>query len=480
MSSIILLQTLQRMITLIMADVGLGTGKTTTARKMGELYYDIGILATKEVLEVSATDLVGEYVGQTGPKTQKLLEKALGKVLFIDEAYRLAEGHFAKDAMDEIVDRMTKPEFTKRLIVVLAGYDRDMQRLMSVNPGLPSRFPESVVFHSLPAKECWLLLQKRLQQATFVSCSQLENSGTAHEQSILAKFRILTDLDDWANARDVNTLASAIANAKLETADVTTKDLLSVTPDDVVQALDKIIAERKPLKSSLTATTLSKDPVQLLPSGDRTPSVQALSSSKAMETGFFVEEERIVEAEKDLKSRHEGSETATKQTEKRAFDRDVGVSDESWAALERDEQHMAEEERRYHQLVQRQADLEKASTKDDESVAWEEVDRTNIDDRSENIDDDDDEEPRLRERERVARESLRRKRDEVLEQVRRKRAEKEHERQQELENQRKLQQMGVCPMGFHWIKQSSGYRCAGGSHVVSNSELQSCTLQRLA
>jgi hypothetical protein len=68
---------------------------------MGKVFYDMGFLSTPEVLECSATDLVGNYVGQTGPKTQKLLEKGLGKVLFIDEAYRLAEGGFATEAMDE-------------------------------------------------------------------------------------------------------------------------------------------------------------------------------------------------------------------------------------------------------------------------------------------------------------------------------------------------------------------------------------------
>jgi hypothetical protein len=87
----------------------LGTGKTTTAEKMGKVYFDMGFLATAEVVMCSAIDLVGQYVGQTGPKTKKLLEKALGKVLFIDEAYRLAEGHFAKEAMDELVDCLTKP-----------------------------------------------------------------------------------------------------------------------------------------------------------------------------------------------------------------------------------------------------------------------------------------------------------------------------------------------------------------------------------
>ena len=79
----------------------IGTGKTTTARKLGQVYYDMGFLSSKEVVECSATDLVGQYVGQTGPKTKGIFEKALGKVLFIDEAYRLSEGHFAKEAMDE-------------------------------------------------------------------------------------------------------------------------------------------------------------------------------------------------------------------------------------------------------------------------------------------------------------------------------------------------------------------------------------------
>lgn len=66
-----------------------GTGKTTVARKMAEFYYEIGILSTKEYVECSASDLVAQYVGQSGPKTREALTKALGKVLFIDEAYRL-------------------------------------------------------------------------------------------------------------------------------------------------------------------------------------------------------------------------------------------------------------------------------------------------------------------------------------------------------------------------------------------------------
>lgn len=81
-----------------------GTGKTTTARKIGQVYYDLGFLSEVQVVECSASDLIGQYVGQTGPKTVKQLELGLGKVLFIDEAYRLGQGHFSQEAIDELVD----------------------------------------------------------------------------------------------------------------------------------------------------------------------------------------------------------------------------------------------------------------------------------------------------------------------------------------------------------------------------------------
>ncbi|WZH47640.1 P-loop containing nucleoside triphosphate hydrolase protein [Fusarium acuminatum] len=89
-----------------------GTGKTTAARKMGKVYYDMGLLGSTEVIEVSATELIGQYVGHTGPKVQKLLERSMGRVLFIDEAYRLAGnergGSFAREAVDDTLDDMMR------------------------------------------------------------------------------------------------------------------------------------------------------------------------------------------------------------------------------------------------------------------------------------------------------------------------------------------------------------------------------------
>ncbi|KAL6229279.1 hypothetical protein BDW75DRAFT_225341 [Aspergillus navahoensis] len=91
----------------------------------------MGLLSSAEVIETSAADFVGQYIGHTGPKTQDLLEKSLGRVLLIDEVYQLAEGQFAKEAVDEIVDCITRPKFFQKLIIVLAGYDQDINRLMA-------------------------------------------------------------------------------------------------------------------------------------------------------------------------------------------------------------------------------------------------------------------------------------------------------------------------------------------------------------
>ncbi|KAK3370713.1 P-loop containing nucleoside triphosphate hydrolase protein [Lasiosphaeria ovina] len=191
-----------------------GTGKTTTARKMGKVFYDMGFLATAEVIECSASDLVGQYVGQTGPKVQGLLEKALGKVLFVDEAYRLAEGHFAKEAMDEIVDSVTKERYFKKLIIILAGYEADINRLMTVNAGLTSRFPAVCIslLTTLLQKQRTVLRSKGVD----LNLSCLETPSQLFRLSLADGLKHLTLQKDWASARDVQELAKAMFNKVLQ------------------------------------------------------------------------------------------------------------------------------------------------------------------------------------------------------------------------------------------------------------------------
>jgi AAA+ superfamily predicted ATPase len=128
----------------------------------------MGILSSKEVEECSASDLVGQFVGQTGPKTRRLFERALGKVLFIDEAYRLGEGHFAREAMDEFVGILTQERFRGKLIVILAGYDKEMNDLLQVNTGLSSRFPEEIIFPNIAPAKCLEILDRKLRKESVI------------------------------------------------------------------------------------------------------------------------------------------------------------------------------------------------------------------------------------------------------------------------------------------------------------------------
>jgi hypothetical protein len=95
----------------------------------------MGILGSNEYVECSASDLIGQYVGQTEPKTEGKLTEALGRVLFIDEAYRFCDGHFGTEAINELVECLTKPKFMEKIVVILAGYTHQIDDLLRVNPG---------------------------------------------------------------------------------------------------------------------------------------------------------------------------------------------------------------------------------------------------------------------------------------------------------------------------------------------------------
>ena len=96
---------------------------------MGKVYYNMGLLSTDEVVECSASDFIGQYAGHTGPKAKAMLERGLGKVLFIDEAYQLADGQYATEAINELIHLLTTPRYSSKMVIILAGYTGDMDRL---------------------------------------------------------------------------------------------------------------------------------------------------------------------------------------------------------------------------------------------------------------------------------------------------------------------------------------------------------------
>ncbi|KAK4228087.1 putative AAA family ATPase [Podospora fimiseda] len=403
-----------------------GTGKTTTAKKMGKVFYDMGFLATDEVVECSATDLIGQFVGQTGPKVQKLLDKALGKVLFVDEAYRLAEGHFAKEAMDELVDSVTKDRYFKKLIIILAGYTKDINRLMSVNSGLTSRFPAVINFRSLTPEECLELLIKLLQKEKLglnskgkkmiLDLSCLEQGSARFEKQLVDTFTALTTQDNWASARDVQSLCKLMFNKVLKDRDGLAKGRIVLTEDIVKVELEAMLKER-----ASRATSAAKTIFDLMDEHAREapqePEALAHQHKTTTTTNTQAKVDNKEEEEKPVKrlaklqrlSRVEGLGI-----------RDAGVSDDVWEQLQRDRQAEIAREEEYQRLLKAK---ETATEEAREKIVT-----------------------------RLLEEDARRRKEQALKE--------------------KLNAMGKCPAGFNWIAQDSGYRCGGGSHFISKSEVE--------
>ena len=131
-----------------------GTGKTTMARLIARLFKSVGLLSQGQLIEVSRADLVGRYVGHTAPLTQKMIESALGGILFIDEAYSLVRGNddsFGLEAVDTLVKGME--DHRDDLIVILAGYSKEMADFLKSNSGLRSRFPNILNFEDYTGSE---------------------------------------------------------------------------------------------------------------------------------------------------------------------------------------------------------------------------------------------------------------------------------------------------------------------------------------
>lgn len=125
-----------------------GTGKTTIARLLAKIYHELGVLPSEEVIETNRSQLVGSFVGQTEENVRMIVEKALGGVLFIDEAYSLKRtgqsgNDYGQTAIDTLVSLMTSKEYGGKFSVILAGYPEEMRQFLDANTGLRSRFPQS-------------------------------------------------------------------------------------------------------------------------------------------------------------------------------------------------------------------------------------------------------------------------------------------------------------------------------------------------
>ncbi|MBQ8511251.1 MAG: AAA family ATPase [Clostridia bacterium] len=146
-----------------------GTGKTTVARIVAELYHLMGILPTGQLVEIDRSGLVAGYLGQTAIKTQKVIQEALGGVLFIDEAYSLANDRndsYGKEAIETILKAME--DHRDELVVIVAGYDGLMHRFIDSNPGLRSRFSKYFHFPDYTSDELLRIFEKFCENNGYV------------------------------------------------------------------------------------------------------------------------------------------------------------------------------------------------------------------------------------------------------------------------------------------------------------------------
>ena len=214
-----------------------GTGKTTIARLMARIFHSLGILSKGQLVEVDRGGLVAGYVGQTALKTKKAVEKALGGVLFIDEAYALnssSGNDFGQEAIDTILKAME--DHRDDLVVIAAGYDDLMNRFIHSNPGLESRFNRFLHFEDYTPEELLAIFKMRCEKG----CYELEEDAEGLVRDFLREEN--RDPESFGNARGVRNVFERIlvcqASRLAGQETVTREDLMRLTAADVEAAWD--------------------------------------------------------------------------------------------------------------------------------------------------------------------------------------------------------------------------------------------------
>ena len=538
----------------------------------------MGFLSSFDLIECSASDLVGQYVGHTGPKTIKLFEKALGKVLFVDEAYRLSPGHFAKEAIDEIVGLMTKEKFMNKMVIIFAGYEKEMNTLLSANPGLSSRFSEEIILTNMSAARCLQILDKELRESKIFLSELGDRSSSSHSEmeSIIER---MSRLSNWGNARDVKTIAQKLIHRAFDGVASTPGTAPSLSVGEVIVIMKDLLNQQRqrlnipqisslspsstpPMASSSNPAPLppqsgsssvtngsqpSKPPAQrgsdqsspkppsqsgppstfarpptpyrppwhrsrssaesqsnssLSPSSN-TSSVATPTSVSSSPRSTLLKGSQNRSPSSTLGSRvappvlskslssastpstpnqggdarrrlsTQGTGTSTRQqagsNARNDVQRDPGVTDDVWRQLEADKaaaqvveretlkmttRHNAESSRAAVRQQSAEAEVQTLAQK----TARDRAEREELERQQEGA--------RIRlkrlvaEKARVDAESAKRIR------------EQEQKKRREQEIQQKLRSLGVCVQGYPWIKQLSGYRCAGGAHFIHDSHLR--------
>jgi probable Rubsico expression protein CbbX len=214
-----------------------GTGKTTVGLKMAEILYQLGYIKKGHLLTVTRDDLVGQYIGHTAPKTKEVLKKAMGGVLFIDEAYYLYKPDNERDYGSEAIEILLQVMENQRdeLVVVLAGYKQPMDKFYESNPGLSSRIANHIDFPDYSTDELMKIAKLMLEDQQYQLTPQAEIAFTQYidrrrKKPLFANARSIKNALDRARMRQANRIFESRGKV------LTKKELVNLEAQDILQS----------------------------------------------------------------------------------------------------------------------------------------------------------------------------------------------------------------------------------------------------
>ena len=214
-----------------------GTGKTTVGLKMADILYQLGYSKKGHLLTVTRDDLVGQYIGHTAPKTKEVLKKAMGGVLFIDEAYYLYKPDNERDYGSEAIEILLQVMENQRdeLVVILAGYKEPMDKFYDSNPGLSSRIANHIDFPDYSVTELLQIAKIMLDDQQYKLTTQAEAALSQYitkrkEKPLFANARSVKNALDRARMRQANRIFESRGQV------LTKKELVNLEAEDILQS----------------------------------------------------------------------------------------------------------------------------------------------------------------------------------------------------------------------------------------------------
>jgi len=214
-----------------------GTGKTTIGLKMADILFQLGYVQKGHLLTVTRDDLVGQYIGHTAPKTKEVLKKAMGGVLFIDEAYYLYKPDNERDYGSEAIEILLQVMENQRddLVVILAGYKEPMDKFYESNPGLSSRIANHIDFPDYTTEELLIISKMMLEEQQYQLTPQAELALTDYltlrkQRPLFANARSAKNALDRARMRQANRIFDSRGQV------LTKKELVNIEAQDILQS----------------------------------------------------------------------------------------------------------------------------------------------------------------------------------------------------------------------------------------------------